>query len=96
MPEWRGAGSAYGSRGSSTCAKDDRSLATLKALVLIDMIGDHDLDDPPGHRLPAYAWPKHSVSFAEAEACWNLDDHFVAESDEDRGRPPVPFCWRPA
>jgi Zn-dependent M28 family amino/carboxypeptidase len=43
MPEWRGLDNTYGSRHYVEAARKDKSLATLKALVLLDMIGDRDL-----------------------------------------------------
>ena len=41
--EWRGIDHTYGSRHYVEAASKDRSLATLKAMVLVDMIGDRDL-----------------------------------------------------
>jgi hypothetical protein len=41
--EWEGNDHTYGSRHYVDVAKRDGSLATLKALVLVDMIGDRDL-----------------------------------------------------
>jgi len=41
--EWEGNDHTYGSRHYVEAARHDGSLATLKALVLIDMIGDRDL-----------------------------------------------------
>ena len=43
MPEWRGNDNTYGSRHYVQAAQKDKSLTTLKALVLLDMIGDRDL-----------------------------------------------------
>jgi glutaminyl-peptide cyclotransferase len=43
MPEWRGLDNTYGSRHYVEAARKDGSLTTLKALVLLDMIGDKDL-----------------------------------------------------
>jgi glutaminyl-peptide cyclotransferase len=43
MPEWRGNDNTYGSRHYVQAAQKDKSLATLKALILLDMIGDRDL-----------------------------------------------------
>ena len=40
---WAGTDNTYGSRHYVEAAKRDGSLATLKALVLVDMIGDRDL-----------------------------------------------------
>ena len=42
--EWRGDDHTYGSRHYVEMAKRDGTLAGLKALVLIDMIGDRDLE----------------------------------------------------
>jgi glutaminyl-peptide cyclotransferase len=43
LPDWRGTDNTYGSRHYVDAARRDGSLATLKALVLVDMIGDRDL-----------------------------------------------------
>ena len=43
MPEWRGNDNTYGSRHYVQAAQKDGSLKTLRALVLLDMIGDRDL-----------------------------------------------------
>ena len=43
LPQWGGTDNTYGSRHYVDVAKRDGSLATLKALVLVDMIGDRDL-----------------------------------------------------
>ena len=44
MPDWHGTDNTYGSRHYVDLAKHDGSLTTLKAMLLIDMIGDRDLD----------------------------------------------------
>src|ERR1700722_832165 len=44
LPEWHGTDNTYGSRHYVDLAKRDGSLASLKALLLVDMIGDRDLD----------------------------------------------------
>ena len=41
--EWRGNDHTYGSRHYVEAAQKDRSIASLKAMVLVDMIGDRDL-----------------------------------------------------
>jgi glutaminyl-peptide cyclotransferase len=41
--EWRGTDHTYGSRHYVEVAERDRSLATLKAMVLVDMIADRNL-----------------------------------------------------
>ncbi len=43
LPEWGGTDNTYGSRHYVGQAKRDGSLASLKALILVDMIGDRDL-----------------------------------------------------
>ena len=43
MPEWRGLDNTYGSRHYVDAARTANTLSTLKALVLLDMIGDRDL-----------------------------------------------------
>jgi glutaminyl-peptide cyclotransferase len=43
MPDWRGNDNTYGSRHYVQAAQKDKSLSTLKAVVLLDMIGDRDL-----------------------------------------------------
>jgi len=43
MTEWRGLDNTYGSRHYVQAAQKDGSLKSLKALVLLDMIGDRDL-----------------------------------------------------
>jgi Zn-dependent M28 family amino/carboxypeptidase len=43
MPEWRGNDNTYGSRHYVQTAQKNGSLTSLKALVLLDMIGDRDL-----------------------------------------------------
>ena len=42
-PEWRGTDNTYGSRHYVQAAQKSGSLKSLKALVLLDMIGDRDL-----------------------------------------------------
>ena len=41
--EWQGTDNTYGSRHYVEVARRDGSIATLKAMVLVDMIGDRDL-----------------------------------------------------
>jgi Zn-dependent M28 family amino/carboxypeptidase len=43
LPEWRGNDNTYGSRHYVQDAQKSGSLKTLRALVLLDMIGDRDL-----------------------------------------------------
>ena len=44
LPEWRGTDNTYGSRHYVATARQDGSLATIKANILVDMIGDRRLD----------------------------------------------------
>jgi hypothetical protein len=44
MPDWHGTDNTYGSRHYVEAARHDGSLTSLNALMLIDMIGDRDLD----------------------------------------------------
>jgi Zn-dependent M28 family amino/carboxypeptidase len=43
MPQWQGNDNTYGSRHYVQAAQKDKSITTLKAIVLLDMIGDRDL-----------------------------------------------------
>jgi Zn-dependent M28 family amino/carboxypeptidase len=43
LPEWRGADNTYGSRHYVQAAQKSGSIKSLKALVLLDMIGDREL-----------------------------------------------------
>lgn len=43
LPDWNGTDNTYGSRHYVEVGKRDGSLARVKALVLVDMIGDRDL-----------------------------------------------------
>src|SRR5262245_968969 len=43
LPDWNGEDNTYGSRHYVAAAKKDGSLSTLKAMILIDMIGDRAL-----------------------------------------------------
>jgi glutaminyl-peptide cyclotransferase len=43
LPDWAGTDHTYGSRHYVEAAQRDKSLASLRALVLVDMIGDRDL-----------------------------------------------------
>lgn len=43
LPDWGGTDHTYGSRHYVEAARRDKTLAGLRALVLVDMIGDRDL-----------------------------------------------------
>jgi peptidase M28-like protein len=76
LPEWNGIDNTYGSRHYVEAAKRDGSIATLKALLLVDMIGDRDLDirrdtnSTPWLTDIIWATAKHQ----------DLDDYFIADS----------------
>ena len=76
LPDWGGTDNTYGSRHYVDLAKRDGSLTTLKALVLIDMIGDRDLrmrrDTNSTPWLTDLVWREAKRQ--------NLDDHFIADS----------------
>ncbi len=76
MPEWHGTDNTYGSRHYVDLAKHDGSLATLKALMLIDMIGDRDLDI----RRDTNSTPWLTDVIWNAARHQGLDDYFLADS----------------
>jgi hypothetical protein len=76
LPDWHGTDNTYGSRHYVDLAKRDGSLTTLKALVLIDMIGDRDLDIRRDTN--STSWLTDLI-WREAER-QRLDDYFIAES----------------
>jgi glutaminyl-peptide cyclotransferase len=43
LPDWNGTDNTYGSRHYAAAAKADGTLTSIKALVLVDMIGDRNL-----------------------------------------------------
>src|SRR3954462_8172545 len=76
LPEWGGTDNTYGSRHYVEMAKRDGSLASLKALLLIDMIGDRDLDI----RRDSNSTPWLTNVIWETARRQNLDDSFLAAS----------------
>src|SRR3954447_14422019 len=76
LPEWGGTDNTYGSRHYVEMAKRDGSLASLKAMLLIDMIGDRDLDI----RRDPNSTPWLTNAIWEAARRQNLDDYFLADS----------------
>ena len=76
LPEWGGTDNTYGSRHYVEVAKKDGSLATLKALMLIDMIGDRDLDI----RRDTNSTPWLTNAIWETARRLNLDDYFLPDS----------------
>ena len=76
MPEWNGTDNTYGSRHYVDLAKRDGSLASLKALLLVDMIGDRDLDI----RRDTNSTPWLTNVIWETARRQNLDDYFIPDS----------------
>ena len=76
LKDWKGTDNTYGSRHYVETAKRDGSLASIKAMVLVDMIGDRDLDirrdDNSTQWLTDIIW--------SAARQRELDDYFIAES----------------
>src|SRR3954471_2931212 len=75
-PEWAGNDNPSGSRHYVEAARRDGSLASLKALLLIDMIGDRDLDI----RRDSNSTPWLTNVIWETARRQNLDDYFLADS----------------
>ena len=76
LPDWGGTDNTYGSRRYVELAKRDGSMASLKAMVLIDMIGDRDLDI----RRDTNSTPWLTNIFWETARRQNLDDYFLPDS----------------
>jgi glutaminyl-peptide cyclotransferase len=76
MPEWGGTDNTYGSRHYVDVAKRDGTLASLKAMILIDMIGDRDLDI----RRDTNSTPWLTNVIWETARRLKLDDYFLADS----------------
>jgi hypothetical protein len=76
MPEWHGTDNTYGSRHYVELAKRDGSLTSLKAMLLIDMIGDRDLNIRRDTN--STAWLTDTIWAAARHQ--NLDDYFIADS----------------
>ena len=76
LPDWHGTDNTYGSRHYVELARRDGSLSTLKALVLIDMIGDRDLH----LRRDTNSTPWLTDLLWREAARQKLDDHFIAAS----------------
>jgi glutaminyl-peptide cyclotransferase len=74
--DWQGTDNTYGSRHYVDVAKRDGSLATLKALLLVDMIGDRDLRI----RRDTNSTPWLTNIVWEAARRQQLDGIFIAES----------------
>jgi len=71
--DWRGNDHTYGSRHYVEAARRDGSLASLKAMVLIDMIGDRDL----GIRRDSYSTPWLTDIIWQTAAKMKLSNYFL-------------------
>jgi Zn-dependent M28 family amino/carboxypeptidase len=76
LRDWSGTDNTYGSRHYVDLAKRDGSLATLKALVLVDMIGDRDLR----MRRDTNSTPWLTNIIWETAKRQQLDSVFIADS----------------
>ena len=76
LPEWSGTDNTYGSRHYVEMARHDGSLATLKALLLVDMIGDRDLVI----RRDTNSTPWLTNVIWETAKRHNLDEYFIPDS----------------
>src|SRR5262249_8701147 len=74
--DWQGTDNTYGSRHYVDAARKDGSLATLKAMILIDMIGDRDLDI----RRDANSTPWLTDIIWHAAKKQELDSYFLAQA----------------
>jgi len=76
LKDWKGTDNTYGSRHYVEAAKRDGSLASIKAMVLVDMIGDRDLDISRDEN--STGWLTDIIWSAARQK--SLDDYFIAES----------------
>jgi Zn-dependent M28 family amino/carboxypeptidase len=76
LPEWSGTDNTYGSRHYVELARRDGSLATLKAMLLVDMIGDRDLSI----RRDTNSTPWLTGVLWDTAKRQNLDDYFIDDS----------------
>ena len=76
LPDWSGTDNTYGSRHYVEAARHDGSLATLKAMLLVDMIGDRDLDI----RRDSNSTPWLTNIIWETAKQKDLDDYFIPDS----------------
>jgi glutaminyl-peptide cyclotransferase len=75
---WAGTDNTYGSRHYVDAARRDGSLATLKALMLVDMIGDRNLRI----KRDSYSTPWLTDLIWDAARRQKLDAYFVAASTQ--------------
>jgi Zn-dependent M28 family amino/carboxypeptidase len=74
--EWRGSDHTYGSRHYVEAARRAKTLAALKAMILVDMIGDRDL----GIRRDSNSTPWLTDIVWSAAARLKLTNHFLPAS----------------
>ena len=75
MPDWHGNDNTYGSRHYVELARRDGSLVSLKAMILVDMIGDRDL----AIRRDGYSTPWLTDVLWDTAKRHNLDTYFIPE-----------------
>jgi Zn-dependent M28 family amino/carboxypeptidase len=76
LPDWSGTDNTYGSRHYVEAARRDGSMTMLKAMLLVDMIGDRDLDI----RRDTNSTPWLTNIIWETAKQKDLDDYFIADS----------------
>jgi glutaminyl-peptide cyclotransferase len=76
LPDWSGTDNTYGSRHYVDAARRDGTLATLKAMLLVDMIGDRDLDI----RRDTNSTPWLTNIIWDTAKQKDLDDYFMPDS----------------
>jgi hypothetical protein len=76
LPDWSGTDNTYGSRHYVEAARRDGSMTMLKAMLLVDMIGDRDLDI----RRDTNSTPWLTNIIWETAKQKDLDDYFTADS----------------
>ncbi len=76
LKDWKGTDNTYGSRHYVEMAKRDGSIAAIKAMVLVDMIGDRDLDIRRDEN--STGWLSDAIWSAARQK--ELDDYFIADS----------------
>jgi glutaminyl-peptide cyclotransferase len=76
LPDWSGTDNTYGSRHYVETARRDGSLGTLKAMILVDMIGDRDL----AIRRDTNSTPWLTNVIWETAKQKDLDDYFVDDA----------------
>jgi peptidase M28-like protein len=76
LPDWSGTDNTYGSRHYVEAARRDGSIAALKAMILVDMIGDRDLSI----RRDTNSTPWLTNIIWDTAKQKDLDDYFVDDS----------------